>query len=123
MRINNTPKEDVEQEQLFMWAAWSSGKYPELKLMHHIPNGGGRSKAEAGKLKATGVKAGVPDIFLPCARGGYHGLYIEMKRVKGGRLSPEQREMILLLEKQGYKVAVCRGMEMARDVIIKYLEG
>lgn len=122
MRINNTPSEDVEQIQLFTWARWQACKYPELELMYHIPNGGSRSKAEAGRFKAMGVKAGVPDIFLPCSRGGYHGLYVEMKRVKGGRVSPEQREVIPRLQAQGYKVIVCRGMEAARDEIIKYLE-
>lgn len=49
MKSNNTPSEDVEQAQLFTWAAYASGKYPELALMHHIPNGGKRGKAEAAR--------------------------------------------------------------------------
>lgn len=123
MRYNNTPSEDVEQTQLFTWAAYASGKYPELALMHHIPNGGKRGKAEAARFKAQGVKAGVPDIFLPCARGQYHGLYIELKRVKGGRVSASQEEFIKSLRLQGYRVEVCFGMEQAQKVIVEYLEG
>lgn len=123
MQYNNTPSEDVEQAQLFAWAQYASGKYPELALMHHIPNGGKRGKAEAARFKAQGVKAGVPDICLPCARGGYHGLYIELKRVKGGRVSAAQEEFIKALRLQGYKVKVCFGMEQAREVILEYLEG
>lgn len=123
MRYNNTPSEDVEQAQLFTWAAYASGKYPELALMHHIPNGGKRGKAEAARFKAQGVKAGVPDIFLPCARGQYHGLYIELKRVKGGRVSALQEEFIKALRLQGYRVEVCFGMEQAQKVIVEYLEG
>ena len=46
----------------------------------HIPNGGYRNKAEAAHLKAQGVRPGVPDLCVPVARHGYHGLYIEMKR-------------------------------------------
>lgn len=123
MQYNNTPNEDVEQAQLFAWAQYASGKYPELALMHHIPNGGKRGKAEAARFKLQGVKAGVPDIFLPSARGGCHGLYIELKRVKGGRVSAAQEEFIKALRAQGYRVAVCFGMEQAREVIVEYLEG
>lgn len=117
------PTEDTEQTHLFAWSTWACSKYPELSLMHHIPNGGKRSKSEAGRFKAHGVKAGVPDICLPCARGGYHGLYIELKRIKGGKLSAVQKEWIDALREQGYKVTVCYGFEEAREVIIDYLEG
>ena len=117
------PTEDTEQAHIFVWAAWASGKYPELDLMHHIPNGGKRSKSEAARFKLQGVKAGVPDIFLPCARGGYHGLYIELKRTKGGKISAAQKEWIDALRGQGYKVIVCYGFDEAREVIISYLEG
>lgn len=117
------PTEDTEHAHIFAWAAWASGKYPELDLMHHIPNGGKRSKSEAARFKAQGVKAGVPDIFLPCARGGYHGLYIELKRTKGGKLSAAQKEWIDALRGQDYKVIVCYGFDEAREVIISYLEG
>jgi hypothetical protein len=30
----------------------------------HVPNGGRRSKAEAGAFKAMGVRAGVPDLLI-----------------------------------------------------------
>ena len=99
MQYNNTPTEDVEQTQLFAWANFARGKYPELTLMYHVPNGGKRSKAEAVRFKAQGVKAGVPDICLPVPRGKYHGLYIELKRVKGGRVSAAQEEYISALRK------------------------
>ena len=68
------PTESVEQQSLFRWAAYQSGKYPELKLLYHVPNGGSRNKAEAGRFKAEGVKAGVPDLCLPVPRGEFHGL-------------------------------------------------
>lgn len=37
---------------------------PKPWLVWHTPNGGGRSKAEAGILKAMGVLAGMPDLFV-----------------------------------------------------------
>jgi hypothetical protein len=91
-------------------------------LFHAIPNGGSRNPIEARHLKEQGVKAGIPDIFLPCARGGWHGLYIEMKRRKGGRVSIEQKKMILALRNEGYCVEVCQGWEEARDIITAYME-
>lgn len=57
------PTEAQEQMTLFSWAAMQSGKYPELNLLYHVPNGGSRHKAEAGRLRAEGVKAGVPDLY------------------------------------------------------------
>ena len=59
--------EDTEQEVVIQWARFSSGKWPELKLLHHIPNGGSRNKKEAVKLKHMGVLAGVADLHLPAA--------------------------------------------------------
>lgn len=117
------PTEEQEQIALFNWAAWiSNTKWPELELMYHVPNGGYRNKAEAGRFRAQGVKSGVPDIVLPVARGGYHGLYIELKRTVGGRVSEEQREWLDRLTAQGYYTAVCRGWEEAKNVIEGYLQ-
>lgn len=116
------PTESVEQQSLFQWAAWQSNTYPELSLMYHVPNGGSRNKAEAGRFKAEGVKAGVPDICLPVARGGYHGLYIELKRLKNSKTSDEQKLWLDNLSKQGYFVAVCKGWENAAQTIIHYLK-
>ena len=120
--INITPSEGVEQATLFNWAKMQSWKYPELALMFHIPNGGKRGKAEAGRFKCEGVKAGVPDIFLPVPRGGYHGLFIEMKRTKGGKLSEEQKQWQRDLKEQGYEAVVCKGWEAAAAEIAYYLE-
>lgn len=114
--------EHQEQVSLFQWAAHMSGKYPELRLMYAIPNGGLRNPVVASKLKAEGVKAGVPDIFLPAARCGYHGLYIEMKRTKGGRLSTEQAQWIADLLNQGYAVYKAEGWVKAKEIIESYLK-
>ncbi len=114
-------KEDLEQTFLFRWAAFASGKYPELDLMFHIPNGGLRSKSEAGRLKAQGVKSGVPDICLPVARGGYHGLYIELKKEHSGTVSENQKIWLSKLTHQGYYAVVCHGWEKAKETIEEYL--
>jgi len=111
-----------EQEQIFVfaWARLHENAYPELRLLHHIPNGGKRTKAEAARFKAAGVKAGVPDICLPVARHGFHGLYIELK-AKKGKVSDHQANWIFALQQQGYQAVVCYGAEAATDVIRVYL--
>lgn len=115
------PDEHTEQVALFRWAALTSRRLPQLKLLYAIPNGGHRHKAVAAKLKAEGVKSGVPDVFLPVPSGGFHGLYIEMKRRKGGTVSAEQKRWIEALGDQGYLVEVCKGWESAVAVIEDYL--
>lgn len=115
------PTEAEEQATLFGWARMMSRKHPELLLMFHIPNGGARRQSEAARFKAEGVKAGVPDLFLPVARGSWHGLFIEMKREKGGRLSTEQRIWLDALRGQGYAAYVAYGWKDAATLIESYL--
>lgn len=64
-----------------------------------------------------------PDLCLPVARGQYHGLYIELKRQRGGRTSDHQSEWLDALSAQGYKAALCYGWEQAAGTIIEYLTG
>lgn len=115
------PLEEEEQAALFAWAERASGAWPELKLLHAIPNGGHRAKATAAMLKRTGVKAGVPDVMLPVARHGCNGLYIELKRRRGGRLSAEQMAWMDALMREGFRCAMCRGWDEARETILQYL--
>lgn len=114
--------EHEEQVKLFGWAEQNLDKWDHvLAYMFAIPNGGKRSKATAGKLKAEGVKRGVPDIFLPAARYPYFGLFIEMK-TRTGRTSPEQQEYIARLREQGYHVVVAYSAAEAIGWIEFYLD-
>lgn len=113
--------EHCEQVALFEWAAMVANRYPDLALMYAVPNGGHRHPATAARLKAEGVKSGVPDIHLPVPRWGYHGLWIEMKRRSGGTVSPAQKDWKSALERQGHRVEICRGFEAAKAAIEEYL--
>ena len=119
--MNSPVQEDFEQELVIRWTIGQIDTWPELALLHHIPNGGKRGKAEAAKLKRMGVKPGVPDLHLPVARGGFNGLYVEMKRLDGGRVSSEQRVWLAALHAAGHCVAVCEGHEQAIAVLRDYL--
>ena len=112
--------EHLAQAALFRWAGYQTKRLPELALLFSIPNGGLRNKVTAAKLKASGVKPGVPDICLPVARGEYHGLWIEMKAGRNKPTAP-QVQWHMRLSQQGHRVAVCYSWEAARDVIEEYL--
>jgi len=112
--------EHIQQQHLMRWAKLSEGKYPMLELLFAIPNGGQRSLATAVKLKAEGVKAGVPDLFLPYPNNKYHGLFIEMK-IKGNKPTALQRDWLAALAKQGYHSKVCYDSQEAIDTILAYL--
>ncbi len=140
--------EHAEQVELFRWLARvaycglrcadndikDKEQYEPVKgleLAFAIPNGGARagkgdseSAVIAGaRLKAEGVKAGVPDVFIPYPVGGYHGLFIEMKKEKGGVLSEKQKTMISKLKQQGYVAEVAHGAEKAKKIVRDYLNG
>lgn len=119
--VGRVPTEEEEQIDLMRWAALAAAARPELRLLFHIPNGGSRGKAEAGRFRAMGVKSGVPDLCLPVARGPWHGLFVELKRTRGGRVSSEQAVWIRELEAQGYCAVVAYGWEQARAEIEEYL--
>ena len=118
-----TATEAQEQEWLFHWALLESVKWPELRLMYHIPNEGKRSVRGGAAMKRQGLRAGVPDICLPVPRGGCHGLYIELKREHGGRISAEQTEWMERLTAQGYQASLCHGWRAAAEAIEQYMRG
>jgi len=122
-RRNNkyVSREFEEQEALFQWAAIQSGNHPELEWLFHIPNGGFRHKATAAALKRQGVKPGVLDLCLPVPRKGFHGLYIELKRL-GEKPSPRQNRWLLFLCEQGYKAVVAVGWVEAAEILLEYLK-
>ena len=113
---------------------WFNLQWPEYRgLLFAIPNGGARSKATAGKLKAEGVVAGVADLILlaPRTRARItfegkvvtvikHALCIEMK-TEIGIQSPKQKEWQKKVESHGYRYAVCHSLDEFMDTINNYL--
>lgn len=119
--MNFCPKEHDEQKAVMAWSRAMDSRFPELAMLHATPNGGHRHPATAARLKAEGVKPGVPDLHLPVGKGNYHGLWIELKRRKGGRLSPDQKWWVEQLERYDNRVVVCRGYDEAVAAILGYL--
>jgi hypothetical protein len=122
-------EEHREQCAVVAWARAMTHQEPRLALFYAIPNVGGRSKAQEGKLKAEGRLKGMPDLCLPvssplavssdhCPRE--HALYIEMKSAKGA-LSAEQKKVIAGLRGHGNRVEICRSADEAITAIKDYL--
>jgi hypothetical protein len=105
------PTEHEEQREVVKWFRQT---HRGVRIFA-IPNGGQRSIAAAARLKVEGVSAGVPDLFIPAWR-----LWVEMKRVKGGVLSAEQKDWIKYLEEVGYCAKVCKGAEDAKEQITAF---
>ncbi|MCK9597386.1 MAG: VRR-NUC domain-containing protein [Sphaerochaeta sp.] len=114
-------KEWREQAIVFDWAKLVERKHPELSLLQGSLNGVKLPIGLAVKAKRQGLKRGYPDIFLPVARNGFHGLFIELKRTEGGVVSADQEKVHDRLRAEGYFVDVCKGAEHAILVIRTYL--
>ena len=115
------PREFDEQCTVFDWARRFC-RLEGAELLFATLNGIRLPMSLAVKAKRAGNAPGVPDIILDAARGGYHGLRIEMKRVKGGTLSQAQKDWHQNLIAEGYKVITAKGAQEAIDAIKAYLE-
>lgn len=114
MPVYTVRSEEVEQIHLSTWL--------KLKGIRHTAsaNGGKRSMMAGRKLKAMGMSKGFPDVEIPYRRGDYGGLYIEMKREEGGKLSPEQVEWLEFLRSQGHYADFAEGFEEAKRMVEYY---
>lgn len=120
MRGIKRGSEDEIQATFIEWVRRHETCFPELKLIYAIGNGGHRSPVTAWRMKQTGTRRGIPDIHLPIARNGKHGLWIEFK-TPTGKLSPEQTDVIAELKRGGFEVAMCRSWMAAANAVINYL--
>lgn len=116
------PTEYSEQCSIFRRAQLHSRQWPELRFLNGSLNGVRLTIGQAVKAKAAGMKKGVPDLQLPIRRGNYSGLFIELKRIKGGRVEPEQKLWAAMLTSQGYKHVFAYGCDAAWKAITDYLE-
>jgi len=114
--------EDSHQAALMEWTELfeTRKKYPMLKWLFAVPNGGKRSKSTAGTMQQTGLTKGVLDLLLLYPSNGYHGLAIELK-YGCNKPSKEQQDFICHHLPLGYQCVVCWSWLDARREIINYL--
>lgn len=119
---STAPTEHDEQVALMQMVDRLAAVHPELDLLMAYPIGGYRGKATAAKMKAEGGKAGVPDLFLPCARGGCHGMFLELKRADhSNHETPLQVAWRERLTAEGYHCVVAYGAVEAMQSILEYI--
>jgi hypothetical protein len=111
------PEEDL-QRACVQFAQALEQKHPLLQYLFHPANGGKRPRGEAGKLKALGVKPGVPDLLLPLPSpsGRWRGLALELKG-PSGRLEADQERWLSLLNRKGWLVGTVWGFEDFQDFL------
>jgi hypothetical protein len=102
-------------------------------MMYAMPLGGWRAYKTAVEMKLTGSVAGVLDILLdvprprpagdpgPDGSGWFHGARVELKRLHGGSLEPEQKVWIERFRRRGFAVYVCHGYGRAAADVASYL--
>lgn len=131
-RVVTCPLEAEEQEKFFEWVELAKNRHTELETIYSSANGEVRPRkynkktgswyCPSGKrLKKQGARRGIPDVHLPVSRGGFASLFLELKRVRGGRLSTDQVVVIRDLRKHGNKVVVCKGCDAAIAATMQYL--
>lgn len=120
------PKQHESKEQIAL-IRWAKLQHPETlgKHLFAVPNGGALKGGpmEGARRKREGVKAGVSDLFLPMARNGFHGLWIELKATppNNAAVSKVQLDWLDLMDKQGYMAVLCLGWISAKDTLEAYL--
>jgi len=120
-------REGNEQKVLIRWLKGEQRRGEQVGVLledvtYHVPNGGKRNKKTAADLKAQGVRAGVSDLVVATARGGYHGLYIEFKAAPphSADFSASQREWLEKMEGNGYLAVLAKGVDEAKAVLVAY---
>ncbi len=113
--------EAIEQAKVIAWARANERNYPYLQLLHCSLNGVKMTKAQAGRAIAQGMLSGVPDLFLPVPKNGYHGLFIEMK-YGSNKVTENQEKFLQNAANVGYAISVCYSANEAIKRIEDYYE-
>lgn len=122
-KLTPEPYEYQIQISVIEWAETERYKGNPLALyLHHSPNGGDRDKREAARFKAMGTQSGYPDLTLDIAKGGYHGMRIELKRSDNDNESDNQVTRIGLLIEEGYHAVITKGYDATIAAIAAYMK-
>ena len=121
LKRRNAQPEAIEQAKVIAWARANERNYPYLQLLHCSLNGVKMTKAQAGRAIAQGMLSGVPDLFLPVPKNGYHGLFIEMK-YGSNKVTENQEKFLQNAANVGYAISVCYSANEAIKRIEDYYE-
>lgn len=111
-----------EEELHLLVAEYLRESLPEGSVWHHSPNEGRRHVNYKVKLSRMGARAGWPDIEIFAPRfffkvENWAPIFIELKRPKGGSVSPKQRQVRDELREVGCYWEVCRSLEQVEQFL------
>lgn len=116
-RRRSRPPEEALQRTLLEWLEF---RHPDLAtLTIHVPNGGARTAAEGGILKALGVRPGIPDLLCFAPRGVYCGAALELK-TGSNTPTPEQWYWLRTLAELGWRGGWANDLVSARLFFDQY---
>lgn len=118
-RAGLAPSEHTEAVRFMRMVQLHEPRYPALRWLHAIPNGGWRHATVAAKLKGEGVRPGVHDYCWPFRASGCSGLYLELK-AGAGRASKEQRAFGDFVVSQGFRAVYVTGWQAAWRAVCDY---
>lgn len=120
MRFIKPNSENELQATFFEWIELKAKLDHRLDAVFAIPNGSNKGFAARQVFKATGLKSGVPDVFVAVPVNDHNGLFIEFKTSKG-KISDSQKAWHERLQRNGYRVSVCRSLSEAIEAVESYL--
>ena len=97
---------------------WLKFKYPDV-IFTSTQAGDRRGIVGALMMKRMGYANGTPDLIFFTARGGFHGLLLELK--DKAVQSESQKEFGKKTRDEGYAYEVAYGIDQAKDVIERYM--
>lgn len=116
MKANKKSPIPTEHEEQSAFVEWFRLQFPSVRIAA-IPNGIRTGFKQAIKAKKEGLSRGFPDLIVPA-----WNIFVEMKRSKGGAVSPEQKDWHEYLEEHcEAKVIVAKGCQDAVNQIMEYL--
>lgn len=120
----------LEDEECIVFATWlRANKIPAAHIANESRSSSKNAMIRGAKLKKMGQSRGVWDyeVFVPIrgitgAVDCYQQLKIEMKKKKGGTVSPEQKEWKKVYELAGIPCKVCKGADEAIAFVDEYFK-
>lgn len=113
------PSEIAEHNAFIDWVRLQ----PKIRnLLIHVPNEYAHGVIGGAIRKRLGVRKGVSDFFIPLPVKSYHGLWIELKRISGSKVSKEQKDWLELMQSLDYKAEIAYGAGHAIDIVKRYMD-
>lgn len=115
---NSSNSEEALQLAVVCWLRCA---FPDIITNSSLLQGNINNIGLSEKANNMGYTSGFPDLFVFIPKGGYGGLFMELKNGKKGVVSLRQKEVIEALQIAGYYGGVIRTLEEAKTMVNYYM--